>query len=136
MRNFRITVEGKPYLVTVEEVDATDTQSVAPVATQSSARPHAPAVPATPAAAVSPSAPAAHPVVSGGGGDIVSPLAGTVVSVDVSVGQVVQQGQAVMVLEAMKMNTHVTASRSGTVNAIHVTPGVAVSEGQLLLSTG
>ena len=61
-------------------------------------------------------------------------MAGTVVSLEVTVGQQVRTGQNLVVLEAMKMNTHITAARDGTVSAIHVAAGGSVSEGQPLLT--
>jgi len=57
-----------------------------------------------------------------------------VVKVEVAVGATVTQGQAVLTLEAMKMNTSVTAPRSGTVDSVAVTAGTSVSEGQLLMT--
>lgn len=137
MRNFRITVDGKPYVVSVEELDAVDGAAVAApttAATPPSVKSHVAPTSPGPGAATPP--PATGPAARAGVGDVASPLAGTVVGVEVAVGQVVHQGEAVVVLEAMKMNTHVTASRSGTVTAIYVKPGETVSEGQILLSTG
>ncbi|MCK9258699.1 MAG: acetyl-CoA carboxylase biotin carboxyl carrier protein subunit [Azoarcus sp.] len=58
------------------------------------------------------------------------------VSVDVTVGQHVTQNQQLIVLEAMKMNTYITAPRDGRVTAINVAAGTAVAEGQPLLSIG
>lgn len=128
MRNFRITVDGTPYEVSVEELDG-GIVSAAPAAVAAPAqRP----VAAAPAAAAAPVAAAA----ASGPGDVVSPLAGTVVKVEVAVGQTVNQGQPVVVLEAMKMNTNITASRGGTVTAVNVAAGASVSEGQVLVSIG
>ena len=67
-------------------------------------------------------------------GDIASPLAATVVKVEVAVGQQVTAGQELAVLEAMKMNNSVHAPREGTVSAIHVAAGDVVAEGQPLLT--
>ncbi len=131
-RHLRITVEGVAYDVTVEELDA-GAPSAAPVVP---AAPVAPAAPAPrPAAAPAP-APAAPPPAATGGGDgaVVSPLAGTVVSVDVAVGATVTAGQTLVVLEAMKMNTPISAPKAGTVAAISVTAGATVVEGQVLLT--
>jgi biotin carboxyl carrier protein len=61
-------------------------------------------------------------------------LAAVVVSVDVAVGDAVSEGQTVITLEAMKMNTIVSASSAGTVGAIHVKAGDAVEEGQAMVS--
>ena len=59
---------------------------------------------------------------------------GTVVTVDVAVGQTVAAGDVLVVLEAMKMNTNVGAPQAGTVSAVHVTPGATVTEGQILVT--
>ena len=134
MRNFRITVEGKTYEVSVEELDETipaPTPRVAPAAASApSPRPAA-----APAKAVAAPVPPAV-TEAGSDGDIPSPLAGTVISIDVTIGQHVTQGQQLLVLEAMKMNTFITAPRGGQVVAIKVTPGTAVAEGQALLAIG
>jgi biotin carboxyl carrier protein len=67
---------------------------------------------------------------------VASPLAGTIVSIDVAVGDTVSAGDQVLVLEAMKMNNVVQAPTSGTVTAIAVQPGATVTEGQGLLTIG
>jgi biotin carboxyl carrier protein len=81
-----------------------------------------------------PAAGSAAPAVAAQPGDVASPLAGTVVKVEVAVGDKVTQGQPVLVLEAMKMNTSVTAPRDGSVSAIAVTAGTSVGEGQVLMT--
>ncbi|RAI23003.1 hypothetical protein CH339_23405 [Rhodobium orientis] len=85
--------------------------------------------PAAPVAAA-----AAAPAVAAGPGSVPSPLAGTVVSVEVSAGQAVGAGDTLLVLEAMKMNTVIGAPNGGTVDAVHVTPGATVTEGQVLVT--
>ncbi len=131
-KKLRITVEGKAYDVTVEVLDA---GVAAPVAV---AAPIAPApvaaAPAAVAAAPAPK-PAAAPVAAGAG-DVTSPLAGKVDSVDVKVGQAVKEGENVVTLEAMKMKTYVTATVSGTVKSINVNAGDSVEEGQSLITIG
>jgi biotin carboxyl carrier protein len=67
-------------------------------------------------------------------GDILSPLAGRVVSIDTAVGASIRAGQTVVTLEAMKMNTMVAAPADGTVQSIHVKPGDAIEEGDLLVT--
>ncbi|HEY5763181.1 MAG TPA: biotin/lipoyl-containing protein [Rhodocyclaceae bacterium] len=126
MRNFRITVDGTAYEVCVEELESGDKPTPAPRAAV------APPRSAPPAAAPPP--PVAPRPAAGSPGDILSPLAGTVVKVETSVGQQISQGQNLIMLEAMKMNTYVTATRAGTVRAIHVAAGASVAEGQPLLS--
>ena len=127
MRKFRITVDGTAYEVCVEELDAGISAPPAtprPPAEQVTARRPATAGASTPP----PSLPAAA------AGDIASPLAATVVKVEVAVGQQVTAGQELAVLEAMKMNNFVHAPREGTVSAIHVAAGDVVVEGQPLLT--
>ena len=133
MRTFRITVDGTPYDVTVEET--TDGAAPAPSAasTQTVAAPVAAPVAAAPAPAA-PAPAAAATAAAAGPGDVASPMAGTVVKVEVAVGAAVEQGQTVITLEAMKMNTSVTAPRSGKVASIAVTAGTSVAEGQLLMT--
>jgi len=82
---------------------------------------------------MSASAPHATARSAGGGsanGVVTSPMHGTILQVDVSEGQDVEAGDPVAVLEAMKMETRVSAPRAGSVRAIHVSPGEVVEAGQ------
>ncbi len=63
-------------------------------------------------------------------------LAGNVFKGLVGVGDTVSEGQPVLVVEAMKMETEVAAPRSGAVTAIHVQEGDAVAVGDSLISIG
>jgi propionyl-CoA carboxylase alpha chain len=65
-------------------------------------------------------------------GSLVAPMPGTVVSVAVEAGDLVEQGQAMLVLEAMKMQHTVTAPTTGVVTEIDVEPGVQVAAGAVL----
>ena len=67
-----------------------------------------------------------------GTGDVLSPLAGKVVSIEVKIRQGVTEGQRILTLEAMKMNTFVIAPRAGIMKEILVAPGQAVEEGVVL----
>lgn len=126
MKKLRITVEGKTYEVVVETVDDSSTR-----ANRVASRP-APAAAAAPAAA--PATAAAHkPAAGGSAASIRSQLAGRIVSVDIKEGDSVEAGAQVLVLEAMKMNTPVTAVKAGKVSKIHVAAGDTVEEGQALL---
>jgi len=62
-----------------------------------------------------------------------SPVMGLVIRVEVEAGQHVEAGQQVMVLEAMKMETHLTAPRACQVKSVHVTAGDPVKMDQLLI---
>jgi biotin carboxyl carrier protein len=64
---------------------------------------------------------------------IVAPIPGKVVAVKVAVGDAVDAGQSVVVLEAMKMENELTAEQPGTVTAVHITPGATVESGALLV---
>jgi Acetyl/propionyl-CoA carboxylase, alpha subunit len=132
MKKLRVTIEGKVYEVLVEILDqGTPVASApSPVAAPVAAAPApAPAPVAQPAAAP---APAAAPVAAGAG-SLTSPLAGKVVSIDVKAGQQVAEGDQVLTIEAMKMNTYVYAHKAGTIGAIHVAAGDGVEEGQALV---
>ncbi|WP_148615271.1 biotin carboxylase N-terminal domain-containing protein [Nocardioides rubriscoriae] len=65
-------------------------------------------------------------------GSLLAPMPGTVVRVDVEVGQAVGQGATVLVLEAMKMQHTVSAPAAGTVTEINVKPGTQVASGEVL----
>lgn len=136
MRHLRITVDGVAYDVTVEELDAeADTQ---PAAASAPPVPRAPTAPRPASAAPAASSPAVSPAPAAGGGatdagTVVSPLAGTVISVEVTLGQTVAAGAPLLTLEAMKMNTPINAPHAGTVAALSVAPGATVTEGQQLL---
>jgi len=131
-KNLRITVEGKSYDVEVELLDGGDSfEAPRPTAPRSSARVAAPV-----AAPVKKAAAPAAVASSGGDGDVTSPLAAVVVSIDVAVGDAVTEGQNIVTLEAMKMNTMVTATKAGTIQAIHIKAGDAVEEGQAIITIG
>jgi acetyl-CoA/propionyl-CoA carboxylase biotin carboxyl carrier protein len=69
----------------------------------------------------------------GGNGTISAPMQGTIVKVLVSVGDTVEAGQAVLVLEAMKMENHINAEASGTVREVRVEEGDTVGTGDVLV---
>jgi acetyl-CoA/propionyl-CoA carboxylase biotin carboxyl carrier protein len=72
---------------------------------------------------------------TGGGGDgtINAPMQGTIVKVLVEVGDAVEKGQALLVLEAMKMENHIATERAGTVAEIRVSAGETVGTGAVLV---
>jgi len=69
---------------------------------------------------------------AGGGGAVVSPMQGTVLSVAVAVGDVVADGQVICIVEAMKMENEVRAHVAGTVAELSVEPGKPVASGQVI----
>jgi acetyl-CoA/propionyl-CoA carboxylase biotin carboxyl carrier protein len=68
----------------------------------------------------------------GGSGDVTVPMQGTIVKVLVAVGEAVEVGQTVCVLEAMKMENNITAERAGTIKEIRVEPGQSVGSGDVI----
>ncbi|MBD5550321.1 MAG: biotin/lipoyl-binding protein [Lachnospiraceae bacterium] len=118
MKNYTITVNGNVYDVVVEE------------GASSGAAPKA--APAAPKAA--PKAPAAPKAASTGAGSvkIEAGAAGKVFKLEASVGQAVKKGDAVVILEAMKMEIPVVAPQDGTVASIDVAVGDPVEAGALL----
>jgi biotin carboxyl carrier protein len=137
IKRLRVTVDGNSYDVTVELPDETAATpgvitSPAPVALAAATATLTPAPASAPAAV--PPKPAAAPAASGpaGPGDVPSPLAGRVTAVVVTAGQEVKEGDHLLTLEAMKMNTFVFAPRGGVVKEIAVTVGDVVEEGQVL----
>ena len=69
----------------------------------------------------------------GGADAVTAPMAGTVIAVDVEVGDTVQKYERLAVLEAMKMEMPVTAPHEAVVEAVHVAAGATVSEGDVLV---
>ncbi len=66
--------------------------------------------------------------------EIIAPLPGIIVAINVKVGDIVREGQELAVLEAMKMENSIESPRSGTVRSIHVSTGDTVSEGKVIIT--
>ena len=122
MRKFNITVNGKTYEVDVEEVGGAPSAAPAPAPA---------AAPAAPKAAA-PAAPKATG--SMGANKVTAPMPGTVVSIKVNVGDKVESGTLVAVLEAMKMENEIFAGVDGVVASINANAGDSVNTGDLLVS--
>ena len=80
--------------------------------------------------------PSAPPAPAGGSAEhqIVAPLAGNVVKLMVGEGDTVSEGDVVMILEAMKMETEIRCAHNGTISHVHVSEGDTVQSGQTLMS--
>jgi len=124
-RKFRVTVDGKAYDVTVEDLSE-GRNLLYPQPGSMHVPTPAPPAPATPAATP------ARAAAAGGVGDVVATLGGVVESISVVEGQAVSAGDKVLVLEAMKMNSPMVAPRAGVVARITVKVGDAVESGQIL----
>jgi biotin carboxyl carrier protein len=129
LRKFKIRVDGKEYLVEMEEegVPQVALDPVAPAA----AAPTAPTAPVPPAA---PAAPVAASVVPAGEEALRAPMPGAILRVLVNVGDKVEENQPVMILEAMKMENQIVADKTGTVTGIHVLAGNQVNPGDALIT--
>ncbi len=71
---------------------------------------------------------------SASGNDVISPMHGIIVELDVAVGDAIAEGQVVAVIEAMKMMNEIRAHRTGTATAIHAAPGSSVESGSRLIT--
>ena len=129
MKKFRISVNGNSYDVEVEELDGASTVA-APVA-KTVAAPVAPVKKAAPKAA-----PKAKKVAPAGGHSVEAPMPGTILSINVSEGDSVSNGDVLLVLEAMKMENEIMADMDGTVKAINISNGDSVESGEVLVVIG
>lgn len=122
-----VTLNGKNYEVEVNETEA--------VVTNVSDAVYAPAPVAAPAPAATP-APAAAPApqaVSASGTQIVAPMPGSIININVSAGQAVKKGDVLIILEAMKMENDITAPCDGVVKQVVTTKGATVNTDDVLL---
>jgi len=135
-RNFKVTVNGTEYSVNVEEVGASTpmaTNVAKPVEEVIQAvAPQVEAAPApTPTAA--PEVAAAAPTNDGESTEIKAPMPGKVLKILVDQGEIVEKGQVLLLLEAMKMENEIFASSTGVVKRINCKEGETVNTGDTLL---
>ena len=121
-----VNLNGKNYEVEVEETEAVITG----VADAVAAPVQAPAA-AAPAQAAAPSA-----AVSAEGAKVLSPMPGTILSVAKNVGDSVNEGDVIMILEAMKMENGIVAPTSGTIKQLLVSKGSTVDTDAVLAVVG
>ncbi len=132
MKRYNITVNGKTYVVEVEDAGGANVSApaapaaAAPVAAAPAAAPKAAAAPA-------PAAPAPAAAPTAGDNVIVAPMPGTILSVEVSEGSAVKKGQVLVMLEAMKMENEIMAPADGVVKQVSVTKGASVDTGDVLV---
>ena len=127
LRKFKIAIDGKEYLVEMEEIGGVQQPVQAPVAAAPAAPVAAPAEQAAPA-------PAAAPVSAALGDAMTAPMPGTILRVLVNIGDEVKENQPLMILEAMKMENEVVANHAGKVAGIHVNQGQVVNAGDALIT--
>ena len=121
MKIYKVKVNGKVYEVELESVSEKAGNIEVPVA--------------APQAAPQP-APQAAPVASGEGKEQKAPMAGTILDVKVSVGQQVNAGDVICILEAMKLENEVVATTAGVVKSIAVSKGQSVQLDELIAIIG
>ena len=128
---YKVTLNKRVYEVEVEEGSAmlVDEYELAAPAAPAAAAPVSAAAPVAVAAA--PAAPAAAGLAAG---EVVkAPMPGNVLKINVAQGQTVKEGDVLLVLEAMKMENDITATKSGTVAQIVVAKGAVVETGSALV---
>jgi biotin carboxyl carrier protein len=143
VRRYRVTVDGRTYEVEIDnprarpvtarvlgevfrvDVDAGGAQPSAAAGTvlEKPSGASRPAVLPTVATSASP-----------GPGQLTAPIPGVITNVAATAGQVVQRGDELLTIEAMKMFNVIRSPWAGTVTAVHVTEGKPVTQGQLLLT--
>ncbi len=115
MKIYKVKVNGKVYEVELESVTENDAKVEAPKQ----------------------EAPKAAPVANDGNGtELKAPLQGTILKINVAVGDTVKKGQAVIILEAMKLENEVVAPCDGVVKNILVSKGQSVNNQDALLIIG
>ena len=150
MNKYQYKVQGVDYDVEIEEVegnvakvnvngirfDVELKQPINPSSTLKKVHVEAPKPVARPAA-IPEKAPAADkPMAPGTGSPVKAPLPGTITELKVNVGDKVNTGDIVLVLEAMKMQNNIESEFSGTVTSVTVKPGESVMEGAVLMTIG
>lgn len=126
MKRYRVKVEGKVYEVEVEEIQ-TEGEHL-PTEPPKRTKPTPDTVPgmkSTPSPF--------QQQTSAMNKNITAPMAGTVISVQAKEGLDVQEGDLLLLLEAMKMENEITAPFQGRVTAIRVNPQQTVESGQILI---
>ena len=114
MKTYKVKVNDKVYEVQVESVTESNEKIAAPQT--------APAPQAAP--------------VAGAGQVVNAPMAGTINTVKVAVGQAVKKGDVLCVLEAMKLENDIVCPCDGTVTSVLVSKGQAVTSGQKIVTIG
>ena len=154
MNKYQYKVKGVDYEVEIAEVEGNiakvnvngipfEVELQKPINAAKHPTMTAPKVQAPQSAAAKPDAPqtatetpAAQPAAAGAGHAIKAPLPGTITDIRVELGQQVNAGDIVLVLEAMKMQNNIEAETTGKIASILVKPGDTVMEGSVLLTIG
>jgi oxaloacetate decarboxylase alpha subunit/pyruvate carboxylase subunit B len=147
MRTFNVFVDDQYFEVGVEEADGSPGISYVqpmpgfrPAAAPSAPPPPAapkPAAPKPPEPEPAPQTPApAQPEADTGGTAVEAPMPGMIISFEKNVGDTVNQGETVVILEAMKMENSLPAPAGGTIKAVNYSSGDTVAKGDILAIIG
>lgn len=112
MKKYKVNVNGTNYEIVLEVINENEISMPTPTATT----PIAQSLPSTSASSEK----------------IISPMPGNILSVNVSAGDTIKKGDVLMILEAMKMENEIMASRDGKVTSVAITKGTHVESGTLL----
>ncbi|MCC3144344.1 biotin/lipoyl-binding protein [Halanaerobium sp. Z-7514] len=141
MKKFRVEVDGEEFIVNIEEI-ADESGTTVSSAAEKSGQPAS-----TKSKTVSKSTGSTKSKNKkrkeskeelpldriASNGDIIAPMPGSILEVDVTKGDSVEKGDLLMVLEAMKMENEITSPKAGTVKEVHVRAGDSVDAEDLLL---
>ena len=108
MKNYKVNVNGTDYIIGIELMSDADAE------------------------AAKASAPSAAPAQAGEGAEILAPMQGTILSVNVTNGTEVKNGDVLFVLEAMKMENEIMAPNDGVITSVCVANGDSVANGTVL----
>lgn len=122
MKKYEIEINNEVYRVSVKELSADADMSSGQSSQSIDAE--------TPTS----TEPSAQPAATGDGEKIKAPMAGTILSVNVSPGQNVTKGDTLIILEAMKMENEIVAPADGVIGEIFVNPNDRVESDQVLLT--
>lgn len=129
-----VTINGKKYEVEVEKVKKEYTPISRNRNEDSAMVPTAPKQSSQTATAKEPKS--EKPKSQAGDNVVRSPMPGTIVDINVSVGQTVKEGETLLILEAMKMENEIVSPSSATVKEIAVTKGANVNTNDVLVVLG
>ena len=130
---YKVTLNNKVYEVEVEQGEAMLVDEYDAVAPVPAAAPVVVVAPAPVAAAPAPAAAPAAPAAVAAGEVVKAPMPGNILKIQVSQGQQVKEGDVLIILEAMKMENEIVATKSGSVAQIIVTKGQVVETGAPLV---
>lgn len=129
MKKYNVTVNGNRYEVEVEEVDG-KSEKVTQVSKPEPVKTPKPKIEKSKTEETK----TEKPSLNSEGETIKAPMPGSIVDVLVSVGETVSEGDTLLILEAMKMDNEIMATRDGKITEVNVSKGQTVNAGDSLIS--